>query len=251
LKIAIISDIHGNLVALESILSEAKEADKIVCLGDVAATGPQPRETIDFLRKTKWPCVMGNTDEKLAKSMPEDFKRPRMPEDERLRMVALDTWTTGQLDAPAIKFLSDFKPTIEIEAENNSIICYHGSPRSNREQILPTTDEKELTKIFGAMQASIYAGGHTHTQMVRKLGRSIIINPGSVGLPYLTDESGRARNPVWAEYAMVTSTTDDLRIELRRSKYSLAALKDTVRKSGMPDPDWWLRDWIQPAELPR
>ena len=244
MKIGIVSDIHGNLAALESILSEIKEADQIVCLGDVAATGPQPRETTGFLRKSEWPCVMGNTDERLANSTPEDFKQPSMPEEERLKLVALDRWTAEQLDDPARKFLSGFKPTIEIEAESNSILCYHGSPRSNTERILPTADDKELTKIFGGMKASIYAGGHIHAQMVRKLGRSIVINPGSVGLPFLMDESGRAWNPAWAEYAIVTSTADDLRIELHRSRYSLAALKDAVRKSGIPDPDWWLRDWI-------
>jgi putative phosphoesterase len=243
LKIGIVSDIHGNLVALESILSEINEADEIVCLGDVAATGPQPRETIDFLRKAKWPCVMGNTDERLANSTPEDFKHI-MPEEEKARMVALDRWTAGQLDDSAKNFISSFKPTIVIDAGNNSILCYHGSPRSNTEQILPTTDDNELTKIFGGMKASIYAGGHIHSQLVRKLGRSIIINPGSVGLPYLMGESGRTWNPAWAEYAIVISAADDLRIELHRSRYSLAALKDVVRKSGMPDPDWWLRDWV-------
>ncbi len=62
MRVAIISDVHGNFTALETILPDIKEADRIVCLGDVAASGPQPHETITFLRKAKWPCVMGNAD---------------------------------------------------------------------------------------------------------------------------------------------------------------------------------------------
>ncbi len=243
MKIAIISDIHGNLTALESILPAIGEADRVLCLGDVAATGPQPKETTHILRKARWPCVMGNTDERLAKSEPEDFKRMKMPEEERLRMVALDRWTSAQLGQPEREFLSGFRPTIQIEEQHNPILCYHGSPKSNNEQILPTTPDAELTKIFAGKSAKIYAGGHTHAQMARKLGSSVVMNPGSVGLPYVFDEAGSTINPAWAEYAVITSTADDLRVDLRRSRYRLSALKEAVQKSGMPDPDWWMRDW--------
>ncbi len=243
MKVAIISDIHGNLTALESILPAVKEADRVVCLGDVAATGPQPKETTRFLRSAKWPCVMGNTDERLASSQPEDFKRMKLPEEERLKMVALDKWTSAQLGQPEREFLSGFKPTIKMEERHNPIFCYHGSPRSNNEQILPTTPDAELTKILAGESAKIYAGGHTHVQMVRKLGGSLVINPGSVGLPYIFDEAGGAINPAWAEYAIITSSASDLHVDLRRSKYSLSSLKESVQKSGMPDPAWWMKDW--------
>ena len=243
LKIAIISDVHGNLVALESIIPAIREADHIVCLGDVAATGPQPLETIRFLRKVKWPCVMGNTDERLANSEPEDFKRMKIPEEERLRMVELDRWTSSRLGESDRRFLAGFRATIEVPERYISILCYHGSPRSNVEQILPTTPDDDLAKILGRTRARVYAGGHTHIQMVRRLGGSLVINPGSVGLPFSTDEAGRALNPAWAEYVINTSTADESRVELRRRRYSLGTLKEVVQRSGMPDPDWWLKDW--------
>ena len=242
MKIAIISDIHGNLVALQSILSELKKADRVVCLGDVAAVGPQPHETIAFLRKARWPCILGNADETLANSKRESYAQ--IPEGDREKLVSLDEWTESEIDAADREFLSGFKPTIEVKGGKLSLLCYHGSPRSNTEQILPTTPEEELDRIFEGKNAQAYAGGHIHSQMVRKFGTSLIINPGSVGLPFFKASDGRAVNPVWAEYAVLTTSGDDLKVELRREKYSKRNLRDAVIESGMPDSEWWLRDWV-------
>ena len=242
MKVVIISDIHGNLVALQSILHGIREADRVVCLGDVAAVGPQPHETIAFFRRMRWPCVLGNADETLAKS--ERGTYVKMPEGEKEKMVSLDRWTNSEIDATDREFLSRFKPIIEVRGGKHSLLCYHGSPRSNTEQILPTTPGEELARILEGRNARAYAGGHTHTQMVRTFGASLIINPGSVGLPFFRAADGRVINPVWAEYAILTSSGDDLKVELRREKYNKRELKEAVVGSGMPDPEWWLRDWI-------
>jgi hypothetical protein len=80
--------------------------------------------------------------------------------------------------------------------------------------------------------------------MIRRFGTSLIINPGSVGLPYFRKPDGSAVNPAWAEYAILTTSDDDLKVELRRKMYSRHDLKEAVMKSGMPDPYWWLKDWV-------
>ena len=97
MRIAMISDIHGNMVALQSILPEIKKVDRVICLGDVAAVGPQPHETIAFLRRAKWPCVLGNADGTLAKSERETYEG--IPPGEREKMTSLDGWTRSQVDA--------------------------------------------------------------------------------------------------------------------------------------------------------
>ena len=73
MRIGLISDIHGNLIALESVLSELKreQVDSMICLGDVAALGPQPHEVIERLRKLNCPVVMGNTDDWYLQPLPE------------------------------------------------------------------------------------------------------------------------------------------------------------------------------------
>jgi len=244
LKIAIISDIHGNLVALQSILSGIKDADHVMCLGDVAASGPQPHETVSFLRRTSWPCVLGNTDETLVRQEREHFGNLNISADERQKMVALHDWTASRISATDRKYITSFKPTIGVKSGKHSLLCYHGSPRSNTEQILPTTPDEELGEMFEGKHLEAYAGGHTHSQMVRRFGASLIINPGSVGLPFYKAADGRVINPVWAEYAVLAFSGDDLKVELRRERYSKPDLKGAVMMSGMPDPRWWLRDWI-------
>jgi putative phosphoesterase len=245
LRIAIISDIHGNLTALKTVISIVKnKADRIVCLGDVAATGPQPHETIAFLKETKCLYVMGNTDESLAKSVREDFKfQGDLPEEEMRKLKRLDEWTRTQLTSLDRDFLSTFKTTIAIKNQKSSLLCYHGSPRSNKEGIFIMTPDDQVSKILENYSATIFAGGHIHTQMFRRFLGSIIINPGSVGLSFEKDSTGKIRNCTWAEYAIVTFGGQKLNAELHRIRYDFAKLIKAVQRSGMPNPDWWLSDW--------
>ena len=244
MKVAVISDIHGNLTALQAVLPAInKEADRVVCLGDIASTGPQPHETIALLKQLEYPCIMGNTDESLLKGPPEDYGRMGMPADDVRRMKVLDRWTRSRITESDRKHLSTLKPTVSLKAGGSSMFCYHGSPRSNTEGVLPTTPDDELSTIFSDREATIFAGGHTHSQMARRWMSSLIINPGSVGLPFQRDAKGKIRNPAWAEYALVSFERRELKVELRRVSYSLSRLALAVRNSGMPDPDWWLADW--------
>jgi hypothetical protein len=80
--------------------------------------------------------------------------------------------------------------------------------------------------------------------MVRKFRSSLIINPGSVGLAYFRGAEGKIVTPIWAEYALLTPSGGDLNVELIRRSYRKRNLKDAVVKSGMPNPTWWLKDWV-------
>ena len=242
-QVALLSDIHGNLVGLKTVLSDLKtrSVGQVLCLGDVAATGPQPREVVELLQTMNWPCVMGNTDETLAKNIPEEVGE--MPEEEKRRTEALDEWTRDQLGKTHRGYISTFKPTITINITNGpKFLCYHGSPRSNQEGIFATTSEDDLTKYLQNQHADIFAGGHTHTQMFRRFQSSIIVNPGSVGLPPEKTVPG-IRSPAHAEYAIVTLTEKSFTIELLSVPYSWEELGKVVRKSGLPDPAKWLADW--------
>jgi predicted phosphodiesterase len=246
MKIAVLSDIHGNLVALKAVLQdlERRKVDQVVYLGDLAATGPQPCEVTELIQTMKWPCVMGNTDETLAKNIPEQLEQTEMREEDKRRTLELDEWTRKQLRNSHSEYLSTFRPTITFNPENGpTFVCYHGSPRSNHEGILATTPDEELTKYLEGYDADIFAGGHTHAQMLRRFRSSIIVNPGSVGLPFQQDSSGRIRNPAHAEYAIVSFTRKLFGLEFVSVPYSLGDLERAVRCSGLPNPDWWLSDW--------
>jgi putative phosphoesterase len=247
MRFAIISDIHGNFVALKAALSDIKEGKtgRIVCLGDVAATGPQPTEVIEELRKIRCPCVMGNTDETLAKDLPSKFTHPGVSEEDRKTQQALDLWTRKKITNSHRRYLSTFKPMLEVHlGAGRSLLCYHGSPSSNRDEIMPTTPNEELARRLEGHRANVFAGGHTHNQMFRRFSNSLVINPGSVGWPFQIEPSGKVWYPSIAEYAIVSSSGGTLSVEFVSVQYSLSELRSAVRNSGMPDPDWWLSDWV-------
>jgi putative phosphoesterase len=246
-RFAIISDIHGNLVALKLVLSDLRRRriKKIFCLGDVAADGPQPNEAIELLQSLALPCVMGNTDEALARNVPPPVEEwEQLPEEEKRRFLQLDQWTRARLNKSNVNYLSTLTPTVMFSPENGlSLLCYHGSPKSNREEIEATTPDEELNNSFRGYDADIFAGGHTHRQMFRRFQRSVIVNPGSVGLPFRVDASGRLRHPTQAEYAIVNVVERSFGLELLSIPYIKTDLVAAVRGSGLPNQNWWLSDW--------
>jgi putative phosphoesterase len=231
-RTALIADIHGNLVALRAVVADlnARHADRIVCLGDVAGTGPQPAETIEAIDHLRCEVVMGNTDEWLLEPTEESIE-----DDDTRRIVEIDLWAREQLTAEHLAALGRYRPRIELDG----LICYHGSPRSNTEALLPTTPDAELGTMLAGYEREVMAGGHTHTAMLRRFRQSIVINPGSVGLPFEQTASGAFRNPPWAEYAIV----EDGRVEFHRVPVDVGAVTETALASGMPNAAWWVKDW--------
>lgn len=247
MKTAIISDVHGNLVALEAALQdiEREQVDQIVCLGDVATTGPQPHETMERLRLVDCLVVMGNSDEWALNPGPLALHGDASEEDRR-RATELELWSAKQLRRADLDYLRTFKPIIELSLGNDKekLLCFHGSPKSNKDFIHATTPDEELERMTSGTIALILAGGHSHTQMIRRFRKMLIINPGSVGLPfeYLSQREGF--NPLRAEYAIVRYFGGEkVGIELRRVPFNKEALTRSVLNSGMPNSEWYLKDW--------
>lgn len=243
MKIALISDIHGNLVALETVLAEldAAKPDQIICLGDVAVAGPQPQEALARVRALGCPVVMGNTDEWILSPRPFTIRSQR---DQILYDVEM--WGADQLTDDDHAFVETFQPTIMVDlGYGRSLLCSHGSPRSNTEAIEATTPDDELTAIFAGHQATIYASGHTHTPLLRRFGDGFVLNPGSVGLPFYRSPDGGFINPARAEYALITATAENLTISLHRARYELDELVTAVTTSTMPHQQAFLADWVQ------
>src|SRR5215211_3263193 len=162
--IAIISDIHANVVALDTVLADFDEIapDQVVCLGDVAATGPAPSQVIARLRSRDWRFVRGNCDDAMVHYAAGTVDPP---EDEH---AGIDAWCTAQLSADEIAFIAAFEPVVALDAGGVAICCYHGSPKSNLDEIRPDTAESELSSCFVGHNARVFAGGHTHIQMARR-----------------------------------------------------------------------------------
>jgi putative phosphoesterase len=239
-RVALISDIHGNAVALEAVLADIarRRVDEIVCLGDVAAGGPQPGETLARLRALGCAVVRGNADEWLLGMIPLE----QGEDAHRLRKIV--EWARGQLSDADLAYLESFMPTIERElGEPRRLLCFHGSPRANSDRLLATTPEQELAHMFAGAAADVLAGGHTHLQLARPVGITFLVNPGSVGLPLDASASASSfpcqpRLPRFAEYALVEAGAE-IAVDLRRAPIDVDALESAGRVSGMPYPDWW------------
>lgn len=241
MRIALISDIHGNLTALEATLADIGErgADAAVCLGDVAPGGPQPRETLERLRGLGWPCVMGNADAWLLDPSPVHGTSAKMQ-----RINEIDLWCAQQLSPGHREYLRTLAPVVDLPAGNGErILCFHGSPRSYDDVILSTTSERDLQGMLAGATATLLAGAHTHVPMLRRYRDALIINPGSVGRPFEVSGSGRERKPPWAEYALVDRDGERLGVEFRRIPVDIDTVSRAARESGMPHAAWWARSW--------
>lgn len=241
MRIALISDIHGNRVALETVLAaiEQDAPDGIVCLGDVAAMGPDPGGSLDVLQSLACPVIMGNADTELFSAPEEIVARIENP------MVRdLIIWTQEQLDDGRRAFVSSFAPTLELDLGSGvRLLCFHGTPRSNTGIIGAETSVDALREAIDGATATLLAGGHTHHQLLRRFDGQWLINPGSVGLTHRQARLDRpSGTPPWAEYGVVTVENGAIDVSLRAIPVELARVREQAPED-MPHREDWLSIW--------
>lgn len=243
MRLALISDIHGNLAALEAVLAaiEAEPIDQIVCLGDVSATGPQPRAVLQRLRDINCAVVMGNADAELLSPATTDDSTS----DDMRRFLDMSAWAAAQLDEADRAYLASFQPTVAIDlGEAGRLLCCHGSPRSYDDIIRANTADEDLAPMLAGTEATVQAGGHTHIRMLRAWQGREIVNPGSVGLAYQFRPDGSVRVPPWAEYAVLKSDGEAVSIDFWRIPYDRDATVRAMFENGMPHAEWWAEGWV-------
>ncbi|HKG26323.1 MAG TPA: metallophosphoesterase family protein [Thermomicrobiales bacterium] len=235
MRVAVISDIHGNALALDAVLADlsGEAIDQGVCLGDAVQGGAQPAETVARLRELGWPVVIGNADAWLLTGEETGDEGTATP-----WMLAVREWSLGQLSEEDRRYIVGFRPTVEFALPGGrGLLCAHGTPRSFDDIIVPETPDAEVVEMIGPVGNAIVCGGHTHTQQLRHLGESFFFNPGSVSLPFrraLAESPPRVGR--WAEYAVLTAEEDGgVRIEFRRVAYDVERSVAAILGSGMPE----------------
>ncbi len=242
MRIAILSDIHGNLPALEAVLADVKTrgADKVVNLGDSLSGPLLPRETAEFLMGQPWVHIAGNHERQLLTAEPESLG----PSDSyALSCLTPEilTWMAGQ---PAQHAL-----------EGNILLC-HGSPRRDTEYFLETVspdgnvrpaDEVELETRCARADAHVLLCGHSH---LPRLGRTktgrLVINPGSVGLQAYQDDGPPAHiienGTPHARYALLEEKNGEWRTLFLAIPYDWERMAALARLRGRLDWEQGLRD---------
>jgi predicted phosphodiesterase len=238
MRIALISDIHGNQLALERVLADARlvGADRFACLGDVATLGPRPKDVLRTLRELGCPIIQGNHDAFLL-----DPALVLRYTGAKVIVDAID-WCRAQLSADDLAFIGTFAAEIDVPLAGGRLLhLYHGSPESNVQDVLATTDDDELERLLAGRRADIMAGGHTHIQMLRQHRGTWVVNPGSVGMPFRRYVSGaRPEIMPYAEYAVVDDGGGSPSVELRRVPLDRASLRSET--SAWSTPPQLLRD---------
>ena len=242
MRIAFISDIHGNLTALQAVLADIKQqsADQIICLGDTISLGPQPRETLNALRELNCVYIMGNHDEAIL----DPAKAAELEITEHL--VPDLYWCRERLITDDYEFINSFKQTHQIIFPNGiQLLAYHGSPLSTTDLIQSTTPSELLDKYFEGYHATAFIGGHSHIQMHRRYGKKLILNSGSVGNAF--EFAFSPGNPPhllpWAEYAIIDQSGNMFDVDLRRVYFDIDGLLKLVKESGLPGTNWWLKQY--------
>jgi predicted phosphodiesterase len=244
MKLALISDIHGNLFAFDAVLEDIRrrKIEQILCLGDVVSSGPQPREALQRLREIGCPTVMGNTDAWIVEPSLREY-----PDLYGQNLQDIEYWSSQQLTEEDKAFLSTFQPTIEWPlSEQRTLLAYHGSPRSFLVGIVPTTPMEQLDECFADTTAQILVGGHTHQQLFLRYRDKLVLNPGSVGMPLDRQRARReieARNPPWGEYAILNSEGNQFSVELLRVLFDIEGFLALLSQRGMPHTEWLVNSW--------
>ena len=240
MRVALVSDMHGNAVAFRTVLEDVRseDVDLIVSLGDVAQGGPQPRECVDILRELGCACVYGNSDDFLVTL--DLGAEPIEDEERRTRLLDTARWSREQLGGDGLDFLRGFAPTVELDVGETKLVCCHATPHSNEDVILPDTPRAEAERRIGNPAADAVAAGHVHLQWLRRFSDLLWFCVGSVGLVY---EHKEPMDEVpflpFCEYALFSEAG----VDFRRIPFDVEELLAAARANDFPDVERYAATW--------
>jgi predicted phosphodiesterase len=242
-RTAIVSDIHGNAIALRAVVAEldSEGIERVVCLGDVCQGGPEPGDCIELLAERGWPVVMGNADAFVLDPTTAEGSSEVVTE----RQLAVRDWTYDRLTSAQRDLLAGYAPTVEHDlGDTRALLGCHATPHSYESIVLPSASEEEYRAAFGGSSADVVACGHIHLPYLRRIGTTLVLNPGSVGLSYDHEQDpATMRFDPWAAWAVIATGGGRLSIDLRRTPFDAGEVADAHRTSGMPDGNEYARNW--------
>jgi len=177
---------------------------------------------------------MGNADAWLLSGV--ETADEGIPPERLKKMGEIREWSLSQLNTEDREFIANFQPTITLTLDkNHDLLCFHGSPDSFDDIILPAAPHEDFHKFLGTYAEHILTGGHTHAQQIRRNGELFFFNPGSVGLVYSHNQpDDQFHADPWAEYAILSAENGNTNLEFRRVPFDAQELIRIYRASGRP-----------------
>lgn len=226
MKIAFISDIHGNAIALDAVLQDIEKQgmDKIYVLGDICYRGPEPKRSLDLVRSLHTEVIKGNADEWVVRGVREGEVADKV-----LALMNLERqWIVEQLEPSDIDYLENLPTTLHLTIEDVQLAAFHATPTSLFDIIPPNADDNQIeTTLMQAQGAEVFVYAHIHKPYIRYINGKVIMNIGSVGLPF----DGLAK----ASYGLVEIEGGHIKTSIRRVNYDLESAAALYHKVNYPN----------------
>ena len=220
MRLAVFSDIHGNLVALDACIADLQAqggADALVAAGDLCLDGPKPRKVLQRLEQLGVQCVRGNTDRYLSDADGETF------EDGEHAQIA---WTQKDVGEKWLEWLRGLPFELRVGDDDNQLLVVHANPKNDDEHIWPDADDATLERMLGDCGAAAVAFGHLHLPYVRVWRGKLLVNVASAGLP----KDGDPR----ACYAIFTQRAGGWQVKHRRVPFDVKKVATQLTDCGIP-----------------
>jgi len=228
-RIAALSDIHGNAVALEAVLADVvrEKPDRVVIAGDLVLNGPDPAAVVDLLRglvADGAAVVQGNTDVAVADF---DFAAafPWMIDGVPDAIVDAAEWAHEALGGERIEWLRALPAERRVRSDDTLVLICHGSPGSETAGFDQDLDPSVTIERVARSDARVIVCGHTHLPEVRDLGWKIIVNDGSAGYVFDGDPT--------ASWALVDIDGGEVRAEIRRTSFDTLTVANAISSRGL------------------
>ncbi|WP_080875136.1 metallophosphoesterase family protein [Oceanobacillus timonensis] len=228
MRLAFVSDIHGNAEALDAVLQDIKgrNIDKTYILGDLCFRGPEPKRALDLVRETNTEVIKGNADEWVVRGI----RTGEVPDEAYSIMNKECDWSYAKLAEEDLDYLKNLPEELNLAFGKVSIHAFHATPESLFEVVQPTESDEVLSEKLMAREADIHIYAHIHKSYIRYIDGKCLINTGSVGLPFYRLNM--------ASYAIVDIKENSYECSIVRVKYNTEKVIEQLNSFDYPNTEF-------------
>ena len=225
--VAVITDIHANLPALEAVLGRIDELgiERVYCGGDIVGYGPHPNEVCALIEERGIPTIYGNYDYAIARDL-DDCGCAYVTQHDRELGQRSVAWTLEHTDQASKDFMRELPFELRFDLGSQHVHLVHGSPRKVNEYLFEDKPASLYERLAAAETASTLVFGHTHKPWIQTYGGVMFVNCGSVGKP----KDGDPR----AAFAILEATDSGVQASIERVPYDAEAVAREVAAAGLP-----------------
>ena len=225
--VAVITDIHANLPALEAALARIDDLgiEEIYCGGDLVGYGPHPNEVCGLIAERAIPTLYGNYDYAIARDLDDCGCAYITPHDRELGQQSVQ-WTLAHTDQASKDFMRELPFDLRFQVGTSDVHLVHGSPRKVNEYLFEDKPASLYERLAAAETDAVLAFGHTHKPWVHEYGGVLFVNCGSVGKPKDGDPRGA--------FAILTAAPGAPDVTIERVDYDAQAVANEVAAAGLP-----------------